>query len=72
MAQNISSQNCSYLTRRIRGTTYKVRVVFSETSQETLAEKILRIVRNEVLDQDGKCGIMTVPQMSRQSERSAS
>jgi hypothetical protein len=37
-----------------------------------MEDKILRIVRNEALDNDGKCDIMDVPQMSRQSERSAS
>ena len=48
MAKNENS-NFSYMTRRIGGTTYKVKVVFSDTY-----------------------GIMETPQMSRQSERSAS
>lgn len=52
-------------------TTYKVKVVFNDTGHETMEDKILRIVRNEALDNDGKCDIMGVPQMSRQSERSA-
>ena len=60
------------MTRRIGGTTYKVKVVFNDTRHETMEDKILRIVRNEALDNDGKCDIMGVPQMSRQSERSAS
>lgn len=66
------NRNFSYMTRRIGGTTYKVKVVFSDTELETMEDKILRIVRNEALDNDGKCDIMGVPQMSRQSERSAS
>ena len=66
------NRNFSYMTRRIGGTTYKVKVVFNDTGHETMEDKILRIVRNEALDNDGKCDIMDVPQMSRQSERSAS
>ena len=66
------NKNFAYTTHRIGGTTYKVKVVFNESGTETMEDKILRIVRNEALDNDGKCDIMDVPQMSRQSERSAS
>ena len=59
------------IIRRIGGTTYKVRVVFNESGGETMEDKILRIVRNERVTNDGTCGIMEAPQMSRQSERSA-
>lgn len=62
----------SYMIRRIDGTTYKVRVLFSENSSETMEDKILRIVRNEAVTNDGTYDIMSLPQMSRQSERSAS
>ena len=57
---------------RIGGTTYKVRVVFNESGGETMEDKILRIVRNDMVTNDGTYGIMEAPQMSRQSERSAS
>ena len=60
-----------FIIRRIGGTTYKVRVAFSETAAETMEEKILRMIRNEGVTNDGTCGIMKMPQMSRQSERSA-
>ena len=66
------NKNFAYTTHRIGGTTYKVKVVFAENASETMEDKILRIVRNEALDNGGKCDIMGVPQMSRQSERSAS
>ena len=46
------NRNFSYMTRRIGGTTYKVKVVFSDTEHETMEDKILRIVRNEALDND--------------------
>ena len=61
-----------YMTRRIGATTFKVKVVFSDTSQETMEDKIFRIVRNEAMETGNFCGIMETPQMSRQSERSAS
>ena len=71
MAKNENS-NFSYVIRRIGGTTYKVKVVFSDTEKETMEDKILRIVRNDMVTSDGTYGIMETPQMSRQSERSAS
>ena len=61
-----------YITRRIGATTFKVKVVFNDTGQETMEDKILRIVRNEAMETGVFCGIMEAPQMSRQSERSAS
>ena len=69
MEQNKREQ---FIIRRIGGTTYKVRVVFKENGSETMEDKILRIVRNDMVTNDGTCGIMETPQMSRQSERSAS
>jgi len=57
--------------RRVGNTVFKVRVFFSENAAETLEDKILRIVRNSGDHFGEKYDIMTVPQMSRQSERSA-
>ena len=67
-----TNQNFQYITRRIGATTFKVKVVFNDTGQETMEDKILRIVRNEAMETGDFCGIMGIPQMSRQSERSAS
>ena len=61
-----------FIIRRIGGTTYKVRVVFNESGGETMEDKILRMIRNETVTTGGTCGIIDSPQMSRQSERSAS
>lgn len=69
MEQNKREQ---FIIRRIGGTTYKVKVVFNEGGYETMEDKILRIVRNDMVTNDGTYGIMEAPQMSRQSERSAS
>ena len=72
MVKNENNNNFSYMTRRIGATTYKVRVVFNDTGNETMEDKILRIIRNELLEKSEKCDIMEAPQMGRQSERSAS
>ena len=61
------TQQEQFIIHRIGGTTYKVRVAFSETAAETMEEKILRMIRNEGVTNDGTCGIMETPQMSRQS-----
>ena len=68
MEQNKREQ---FIIRRIGGTTYKVRVVFNESGGEPMEEKILRMIRNEGVTNDGTYAIMEAPQMSRQSERSA-
>ena len=52
-----------FLTRHIGKTTYKVRVHLSETANETMEDKILRLIRNDGLAIDGECGIMELPQM---------
>mgnify|MGYP002581961298 CR=1 FL=1 len=67
-----TENNASDMTRRIAGTVYKVKVMFNENSSESMEDKILRIVRNDMVTNDGTYGIMETPQMSRQSERSAS
>lgn len=72
MAKNEGNSNYSYMTRRIGGTTYKVKVVFNDEGQETLEDKILRIICNEAVTNGGTYDIINSPQMSRRSERSAS
>lgn len=69
-ASNNQQHQC--LTRRIGSTTYKVKVVFDGDNGEPLEDKILRLIRNETMDNGEKSGIMETPLMSRQSERSAS
>ena len=69
MEQNKREQ---FIIHRIGGTTYKVKVVFNENGGETMEDRILAIVQNEMVTNDGTYGIMETPQMSRQSERSAS
>ena len=66
------NKNFAYTTHRIGSTTYKVKVVFSESGTETMEDKILRIIRNEVHTSCENYDIIEVPQMSRRSERSAS
>ena len=59
------------LNPRIGQTYYTVNVRFSDQAKQTMEDKLLRLIRNETVDFDENCGIMTLPQMSRQSERSA-
>lgn len=63
--------NSVTLTRRVGNTNYKVQVHFSETGEESMEDKILRMIQRDALNQPTDCAIMNAPQMSRQSERSA-
>ena len=59
------------LNRRIGSTNYTVTVFTSDTATENYQEKVLRLVRNDVLDFPENRGIIALPQTGRQSERSA-
>ena len=39
------------LTKRIGQTTYKVNVHFSETSKDTMSDKIIRLIQSEAVNQ---------------------
>ena len=56
--------------RRIGSTTYKVRIHFSDAAQESMEDKIIRLIGNEAMDKPIDCGIMELPQVSRQPEGS--
>ena len=72
MAENESRKNYVTLTRRVGNTNYKVRIYFNETGEETMEDKILRMIQRDALNLPNGRDIMNPPQMSRQSERSAS
>ena len=72
MAENESRKDYVTLARRVGNTNYKVRVHFNETGEETMEDKILRMIQRDALNLPNGCDIMNSPQMSRQSERSAS
>ena len=59
------------LSRRIGSTNYIVRAHCSETVSKSFEEKIYHMINNEQLAIAETCGIMPIPQTSRQSERSA-
>lgn len=69
MSEN--KQNHIFMTKRIGSTVFKVKVCLAEDGTDTAEEKMLRIIQNEVMTAEEKCGIMNMPQTSRQSERSA-
>ena len=60
------------MTRRIGSTVFKVNIFTKEDGADTMEDKILRLIQNEGLASSAECGMMNVPQMNRQSERSAS
>ena len=72
MAENESRKDYVTLTHRVGNTNYKVRVHFNEAGEETMEDKILRMIQRDVLNPPTDCAIIDTPQMSRQSERSAS
>ena len=58
------------MRKRIGSTVYEVRVRFNPDAKETMDEKILRLIRNDLnkLPPDAK---MTLPQTGRLPERSS-
>ena len=70
MAENESRKDYVTLARRVGNTNYKVRVHFN--GQETMEDEIMRMIQPDALNLPNGCDIMNPPQMSRQSERSAS
>ena len=70
--RGIMTQNNSItLTRRIGNTVFKVNIFTKEDGADTMEDKILRLIQNEGLASPADCGMIEVPQMNRQSERSA-
>ena len=61
----MKNENCKMMTKRIGSTIYKVKIYFSDTESETMEEKILRNIRNEVLEKSANRGKIKMPQMSR-------
>ncbi|WP_330391958.1 transposon-encoded TnpW family protein [Enterocloster clostridioformis] len=57
--------------RRIGSTTYKVRVHFSDTAQETINDKILHLIQHEAVTNTADCGTMSIPQMTQPLEGSS-
>ena len=67
----MESHNDFYTTQRIGNTLFKVRLKFAPDAHETMEDKMIRMIRNEVLEKLQNYATMTVPQTSPQSERSA-
>ena len=70
--ENKRSRPAFTLSRRIGATNYRVNAYCSDTAAETFQDKTMRIIKNDAGNDRSTCGIMTLPQTSRQSERSAS
>ena len=66
-----AEKNIATIYRRIGSTTYKVRVHFSDTAQETMNDKILHLIEHEAVTNAADCGIMQISQMAQPLERSS-
>lgn len=51
-----------YMTKRIGNTTYRVKVVLSESGTQSLEDRLLRLIRNDPLAIGNHCDIMGSPQ----------
>ncbi len=67
----MSKNTSTTLTRRIGNTVFRVNIFAKENGVDTMEDKILRLIQSEGLASPLNCGMMNVPQMNRQSERSA-
>ena len=56
-----SKEKCIFMNKRIGSTVFKVKVYLPEDGIETAEEKMLRIIQNEVMTADEKCGITKTP-----------
>ena len=59
------------MNRRIGSTNYTINVFASDTAAETLEDILLRLIRNKEMESGERRERTELPQMSRQSERSA-
>ena len=66
-----SEKNTATIYRSIGSTTYKVRVHFSDTTQETMNDKILHLIQHEAVTNAADCGIIQIPQTSQPLEGSS-
>jgi len=63
-------KNTFGFSRKIGTTLYRANIHCSPQSTESFEEKLMRLIRHDALDIYGRYGIMSIPQISRQSERS--
>ena len=49
MPHDDTQQNFYYINRRVGSTNYKVKVYFNSAENETIEEKILRMVKNDAI-----------------------
>ena len=68
----MTKKTSTTMTRRIGSTVFKVNIFTKEDGADTMEDKILQMIRREGLASPTDCGMIDVPQMNRQSERSAS
>lgn len=45
----MENRNYTYLTRRIGSTSFKVKVYFSDSAEETFEDKMIRLISNRLI-----------------------
>jgi hypothetical protein len=58
-------------TKQIGSTTFTVNVHFSEKSHDTIEDKILHIIKNDILTNRSDCATISLSQADWLSERTA-
>ena len=66
----VQAESAAVMYRRIGSTTYKVRIHFSDTAEDTLHDKILHLIQHEDVTNMAGYGILDAPHVSRQPEGS--
>ena len=67
----VQAESAAVMYRRIGSTTYKVRIHFSDTAEDTLHDNILPLIQNEDVTNGAVCGTMAIPQTSQPLEGSS-
>lgn len=62
---NQATNNELIFTKQIGSTLYRIKVCFKEDSNETMEDKILRMIDREFSTNGSNGGIMKTPKMSR-------
>ena len=62
---NQVTDNEYFFTKQIGSTLYRIKVCFKEDSNETMEDKILRMIDREFSTNGSNGGIMKTPKMSR-------
>ena len=58
------------MTKRVGSTTFRIKVNFTDEGNQTMEDKLIKIISKNLLANEKKCATIEAPQMSRSPERS--